>query len=447
MDYEKFKELIENKNYKLLIAELKDSRPADVADFLEEMDEKQALLIFRLLPKDTASDAFSHLSVERQLEISELVNEKELLTLINDLNFDDKVDLLEEMPAYVVKRILRNTNAVERKLINQFLMYPENSAGSLMTIELVELKKEMLVGEALDRIRQTGPDKETIYTCYITDAGRLLKGKVTLKDLVLSNVDNNLESIMSIDVISVNTHDDQEIIAELFKKYDLLALPVVDNEGRLVGIITIDDVVDVIVEENTEDIYKMAAIQPTDEEYISTGVFKLARKRILWLLILMISATFTGYIISSFEDALQSAVVLAVFIPMILGTGGNAGAQASTIIIRSIVLGEVALRDIIKVIWKEMRVSLMVGGVLSLFNFLRIYYVEKYSFEIALTVAVTLIFTVFFAKVLGGVLPIIAKKVKLDPAIMASPLITTIVDAASLIIYFYFAIWILGINR
>jgi magnesium transporter len=446
MDFEEINQLMTDKKYSILKKKLNDAQPADIAEFLDKLDEKQALLLFRLLPKGMAADVFSHLSVERQAEISDLVNEKELADILSDLYFDDKVDLLEEMPANVVKKILKNTSDVERKLINHFLMYPDNSAGSLMTIEFVDLKKEMLIGQALERVRKTSPDRETIYTCYVTDAHRHLEGIISLKDLVLSSDDIKVSDVMDTGPIFVNTHDDQEDIAEIFKKYDFLAVPVVDNEQRLVGIITIDDIVDVIEEETTEDIYKMAAIQPTDEGYINVGILMLARKRILWLLILMVSATITGYILESFESALQVEVALTFFIPMLMNTGGNAGAQASTIVIRSIVLGEVAFNDIFKVIWKEIRISTLVGITLAAFNFVRLYFIEHYEFSIALTVALTLVFTVMAAKIMGGVLPVFAKKLKLDPAIMASPLITTIVDVLSLIIYFNFAIRIIGIN-
>ncbi len=439
MDFEKISQLIQNKKFSELKNELKDARPVDIADFLDTLDEKQMLLAFRLLPKEIAADVFLYLSPQWQAELIDLVNEKELKGILSDLFFDDKVDLLEEMPANIVKKILKNTSDVERKLINQFLMYPDFSAGSLMTIEFVDLKKEMLVSEALDRVRRTAPDKETIYTCYVMDSQRHLEGIVSLKDLVLSKVDNQVGDIMRKEPLYAKTYDDQEYVASMFKRYDLLAVPVVDNELRLVGIITVDDIMDVMEDETTEDIYKMAAVQPTAEEYINTGVFTLAKKRILWLLILMVSATVTGYIIRNFEQTLQAVVVLTAFIPMLMDTGGNAGAQASTLVIRSIVLGEIAFQDMFKVIWKEIRISLLVGIVLAVINFLRIYLLEGYPAAIATTVAITLLFTVVVAKVTGGVLPLVAKKINLDPAIMASPLITTIVDAVALIIYFYCA--------
>ena len=446
MDLEMLRELMSNKAYSRLKNEMTASEPADIAEFIDELDEKQALLAFRLLPKNKAADVFSHLSVEKQLELSNLINENELTAIISDLDFDDKVDLLEEMPPDIVGRILRNTNAVERKLINQFLMYPENSAGSLMTIEYVELLKEMSVGEALEQIRKSAPDKETIYTCYVTDGQRRLEGIVTLKDMVLSRKDGTIGSIMKKDPVFVNTYDDQEHIAGIFKKYDLLTLPVTDNENRMVGIITIDDIVDVIEKENTEDFHKMAAIQAVGEEYMSAGVFTLARKRILWLLILMVSATFASMIIERYEDVLRWDVALTAFIPMLMNTGGSAGAQVSVLVIRSIVLNEVSFGDVFRIIWKETRVSVLVGVALAAISFLRIYYIERYAFGIAITVSLTLIITIIVAKIMGGTLPLMAKKVGFDPAVMASPLITTIVDAVSLIIYFTFATWILGIH-
>jgi len=446
VNYDIVNQLLANKDYITLKNELKNCQPVDIAQYLNDLNSKQTLLVFRLLPKELAADVFSHLSVKKQAELVELVNDTELKAILEDLFFDDKIDLLEEMPAYVVKKILKNTSSVERNLINQFLMYPEYSAGSLMTIEFVDLKKEMLVEDALNKIRRIGLDQETIYTCYVIDAERHLEGTITLKDLVLSPIDKKVGDIMEKDPLYVNTHDNQEHVADMFKKYDLLALPVVDNEKRLVGIITIDDIVDVIEEENTEDIYKMAAVQPTDEEYINAGVFTLASKRILWLIVLMVSATFTGYIIRYFEGTLQSVVALAAFIPMLMDTGGNAGSQACTLVIRSLVLGEISFKDIFKVLWKEIRISLLVGVVLSLLNFVRIYFIEGYPLNISITVSLTLIFTVIIAKMIGGTLPIIAKKLKLDPAIMAGPLITTIVDALALMIYFYIATRIILIS-
>ncbi len=448
MSFEKLENLynlIEDKKYNELKKSFEDLQPVDIAEFFEEIDEKHLLIAFRLLPKGVAADVFSYLSSDVQLKISGLVNEKEMSDILNDLYFDDKVDFLEEIPANIVRKILKNTSELERKMINQFLLYPEFSAGSIMTIEYVELKKEMLVGEAIESVRHAAPNKETIYTCYVIDAQRHLEGMVSLKNLILADDNIKVGDIMKQNIIFLNTHDDQENVAEQFKKYDLITAPVVDNEKRLVGIITIDDIVDVIEDEATEDFYKMAAVTPSGEEYIDSGVFHLASKRFGWLLLLMISATFTGYIIRSFEATLQSVVILTAFIPMLMNTGGNAGSQASTTVIRSVVLGEVEVKDFFKVLWKEMRISFLVGVVLALFNFVRIIFVQGHSVGIALIVSLTLVCTVILAKMIGGVLPLVAKKLKLDPTIMASPVITTVVDAITLIIYFSFAIWILGL--
>lgn len=364
---------------------------------------------------------------------------------MNEMYFDDMIDFIEEMPAHVVKKILKNTREEERALINQFLNYPENSAGSLMTIEYVDLRKDMTVGEAIKHIKETGIEKETIYTCYVIDSCRKLEGIISLRKLVICDENRKIEDIMNTDVIYVHTHDDQEVVASLFKKYDLIAIPVLDKEERLVGIITIDDIVDVIEQENTEDFQRMAGMEPSDIEYLDASVFTLAKNRIAWLLILMISATFTGRIIQRYEEVLQSVAILAAFIPMLMDTGGNAGSQSSTLVIRGLALEEIKTKDFFKVVFKELKVSFIVGVVLSLINFLRIYYIEKINFKVSLTVTITLFITIMLAKIVGGVLPIIARKLKLDPAIMASPLITTIVDAVALIVYFTCATMILGI--
>lgn len=445
MDERKIKMLLEQKKYRELREELIKMNPIDIEEILEEVDITVALMLFRMLPKDIAVDVFSYFPVDKQKEIVSCITDKELKYIIDELYFDDMIDLLEEMPANVVKKILLNSNQEERKRINQFLNYPQDSAGSLMTIEYVDLKKEMTVGEALAHIKETGLSKETVYTCYVTDSNRKLEGIVSLRKLVVSEENEIIKNIMNRDVIYVNTHDDQETVAALFRKYGFLALPVVDKENRLTGIITVDDIMDVIDKENTEDFQKMAAMSPSEDEYLDTGVFNLAKHRILWLLFLMISATFTQRIITKFEDVLQSTVLLASFIPMLMDTGGNAGSQSSTLVIRGIALGEVHPKDIGKVIWKEFRISIIVGVTLALVNFLRIYYIEKVGFNIAITVSITLFFTVVASKVIGGILPIAAKKLKIDPAIMASPLITTIVDALSLTVYFTIASLILHI--
>ena len=433
------KDYIEVKNYSAIKKALEDMQPADIAELLEELDTKNSLLVFRMLHKDVAVEVFAHLSVKQQTSFTLMIKEDELKEILEELYFDDKIDYLEEMPSSVVKKILKYSPETERKLINQFLNYPENSAGSLMTIELVDLKKELTIDEALLRIRRTALDKETIYTCYVTDNNRKLEGTVSLKDLVIAPGNKKVEDIMETDPIFVKTIDDQEEVANLFKKYDLLSVPVVDQENRLIGIITIDDIVDVIEEEASEDIQIMHGLAPSEEEYLKTDIITLAKQRIFWLLFLMLSATITGSIIESFQGSLEKAVGLAVFIPMLMGTGGNAGTQSSTLVIRGIALGEVVLSDISKVIWRELRISLMVGISLAVVNFVRVYYLGGNSFTVSVVVSVTLILTIMIAKVIGGVLPLIAKAISIDPAIMASPLISTIVDALTLLSYFKIA--------
>ncbi len=417
----------------------------DIAQLLEQLDEDNTLMVFRLLPKDIAAEVFSYMSYEEQQFIIESITDREIKFIIDELFLDDTIGLIEEMPANVVKKILKNANENTRKHINLLLKYPENSAGSIMTIEFVDLKKEMTVKEALEHIKKTGVDKETIDVCYVIDNNRKLEGIVPLRKLILSDENIKVSDIMDSNVISVNTHVDQEEIAALFKKYDLVAMPVVDNENRLVGIITIDDIVDVIEKENTEDFHKMAAIVPYEDEYLKTGVLRLAKNRILWLLILMISAMFTGRIILKYEALLQSCIALTAFIPMLMDTGGNAGSQAATLIIRGLALGEIQINDTLKIVWKEFRVAIIVGLVLSAVNFLRIYFLENADALVALTVSLSLFITVIMAKVIGCMLPIVAKRLKIDPAIMASPLITTIVDAMSLSAYFSIAIWLIGL--
>ena len=422
------------------LAKLKESlmeeNPVDIAELLEDLTKEQSLKIFRILPKDTSAEVFSYLSSEKQQEIVENITDEEICHIIDEMFIDDTVDFIEEMPANIVDKILQNTSSDTRKLINQFLKYPENSAGSVMTVEYVSLKSDMNIGQALNHIKKVGIDNETIDICYIIDNQRKLVGFISLKSLIFLDDILPLVDAMETNVISAITTDDQEFIASQFRKYDLTSMPVVDNEGRLVGIITIDDVVDVIDQENTEDFQKMAAMNPSDEEYLKESVFSLAKHRIIWLLVLMISATATGTIIRRYEEVLQSVVILAAFIPMLMDTGGNAGSQSSTLIIRGIALGEIQLKDIGKILWKEFRVSLIVGITLAAVNFLRIYYIDRAGLTISLVVCASLLFTVVIAKVVGGVLPIMAKAFKLDPAIMASPLITTIVDACALVVYF-----------
>ncbi|KAJ52633.1 magnesium transporter [Clostridium tetanomorphum DSM 665] len=438
-------ELIQQKNFTKVREKIIKLNSVHIGEIIENLDVSEAILIFRMLPKDLVVDVFNYINNDFQEKIISSITDKEIENIIDQIYFDDMIDLLEEMPAKVVKKILQYSNVEERKLINEFLNYPESSAGSLMTIEYVDLKKTMTVKEALEHIKATGVNKETIYTCYVIDANRKLEGIISLRHLILSDYEAKIEDIMKSDVVYVNTHKDQEEVAKVFKKYDLIAVPVVDMEDRLTGIITIDDIVDVIEQENTEDFQKMAAMAPSEKEYLNTGVWKLAKNRLMWLIILMISATFTGNIIKSFENVLQSVVLLTAFIPMLMDTGGNAGSQSATLVIRSIALGEIKRKDVLKVMWKELRVSLIVGILLSIINFLRIYYIERVPLNISLTVCITLIFTVILAKVVGAILPMLAKKLNLDPAIMASPLITTVVDATSLIVYFSVAKILLGI--
>lgn len=369
---EQLLELLENKEYIKLRDLLIEMNHVNIAEILEELDTNNQLVIFRILPKDTAVLVFSYLSTDTQEAIIHAITDKEVKTLIDELYFDDMIDLLEEMPANIVKKILRNVSEEERSLVNQFLKYPENSAGSLMTIEYVDLKRDITVKDALQKIKRIGLEKETVYTCYVIDQNRKLEGIVSLRELVVSPDDTLISDLMTTDVIYVHTNDDQEEVAKVFKKYGFLALPVVDTEKRLVGIITFDDIMKVIEEESTEDIYKMAAIVPSEETYMSSSIFHLARNRITWLLFLMISATFTGYIIRNYEATLSSQVILASFIPMLMDTAGNAGSQASTLIIRGLSLGEVKIKDIFKIIFKEFRISLIVGLILSSINLIRI---------------------------------------------------------------------------
>ncbi|MDO4589505.1 MAG: magnesium transporter [Fusobacterium sp.] len=427
---------LENNQLAKLKEILIEENPVDIAELFEDLQKDQCLKLFRILPKDTAAETFSYLSSEKQQEIVENITDEEIKHIINEMFIDDTVDFIEEMPANIVDKILQNTSADTRQLINQFLKYPENSAGSVMTVEYVSLKSDMNIGQALNHIKKVGINNETIDICYVIDNQRKLVGFISLKSLIFLDDVIPLVDAMETNVISAITTDDQEVIASLFRKYDLTSMPVVDNEGRLVGIITIDDVVDVIDQENTEDLQKMAGMNPSDEEYLKESVFSLAKHRIVWLLVLMISATATGTIIRRYEEVLQSVVILAAFIPMLMDTGGNAGSQSSTLIIRGIALGEIQLTDIGKILWKEFRVSLIVGTTLALVNFLRIYFIDKAGMTISLVVCASLLFTVVIAKVVGGILPILAKAFKLDPAIMASPLITTIVDACALVVYF-----------
>ena len=431
------------------LAELKEilinENPIDIADVFEDFPKEKYLIIFKLLPKDFSSEVFSYLSPEKQQDVIENITDDEIKFIVEDMYLDDTVDFIEEMPANIVDKILKNTSSDKRKLINQMLKYPENSAGSVMTVEYISFKDNYTVKQAIEYYRKVAIDKEETDICFVTDTKKKLVGIISLKTLILSKDDSYIQDEMDTNFVSVLTLDDQEEIAALFRKYDLTTMPVVDHEDRLVGVITVDDIVDVIDQENTEDIQKMAAMNPSDEEYLKESVLSLAKHRILWLLVLMISATFTGLVIKKYEDILQSAVYLAVFIPMLMDTGGNAGSQSATLVIRGIALEEIEFSDIFKVIWKELRVSILVGFILSAVNFIRIYYFTNSSLETSLVVAISMFLTVIMAKVVGGVLPLIAKSLKIDPAIMASPLITTIVDTAALIIFFKLSVIFLHI--
>ena len=432
------KKLIERNKLLELSEYLQEMNAVDIATNMTELDDRDLVLLFRILSKDLSAEVFSYLNKELQQRIIESINDREVMQIVDKLFLDDTVDFIEEMPANIVKKVLRNASPKKRELINQFLNYQDDSAGSMMTIEFVDLKEEMTVKEAIEHTRKTGMNKETIETCFIIDKERHLKGTLGLRELILNDESCSVHELMETNVISVKTNEDQEQVAPLFKTYDLVSMPVVDKENRLVGIITIDDVVDIIEQENTEDFQKMAAMEPNEEPYLKTPIFSLAKHRIIWLLVLMISATVTGRIIQGFEEVIQS-------VAMLMDTGGNAGSQSSTLIIRGLALGEITTNDYLKIMFKELRVGFIVAIVLAFVNFLRIILFERVDMMVALTVCGSLFCTVIIAKVVGGLLPIIAKKLKFDPAIMASPLITTIVDAFALFIYFMLAQLLLGI--
>ncbi len=441
---EELLELVETKQYTILRQELSEMNEADIASFLQTLEEEDMLKIFRILPKTLAADVFSYLPIEEEQMIITSLSDREAANIVNNLMADDATDLLEEMPANIVKRILANANSETRRDINHLLRYPEDSAGSIMTVEYVDLKENITVSDAINRIRNVGLDSETINICYVLDVKRKLVGTVALRYLLLSDPDAIIGDIMHENVISLNTLMDQEEVARQFQKYDFTAMPVVDNENRLVGIITVDDVVDILQEEATEDMEKMAAIVPSDKSYMKTGVFETFTKRIPWLLLLMVSATFTGGIIASFEDALSACATLTVYIPMLMDTGGNAGGQASVTIIRGLSLNEIAFRDIFRVIWKEARVSILCGITLSAANFAKLMLLDRVDIKIAIVVCLTLVAAVLVAKLVGCVFPMVAKRIGFDPAVMASPFITTIVDAISLLIYFQIASHVLA---
>ena len=439
-------ELLDSREFGRIRVLFTAMEPADIAELLGEIDEQRLPILFRILPKELAAETFVEIDSDEQELLINAFSERELHDVVEELFVDDAVDIIEEMPANVVKRILRHTDSEMRNSINEILRYPKDSAGSIMTTEYVSLKKDMTVSEAFDRIRRTGVDKETIYTCYVTDTDRKLIGLVTVKELLLSPYNTVINTIMEKNIISVETLDDKEEVANMFDKYDFMSLPVVDKENRLVGIVTFDDAIDVIQEENTEDIQKMGALQPIEETYLKTPVWRHAKNRIVWLLLLMLSATITGSIIENYEAAFTALPILVAFIPMLMDTGGNCGAQSSTMIIRGLALDEITPKDIMKIMFKEIRIAVVVGLILAAVNTLRIYimYSGQDPLFLSAVTGLSLIATVVIAKMLGGVLPILAKLCKLDPALMASPLITTIVDTCSVIIFFNIALWIMS---
>ena len=451
-DIDQLLELVENKQFRRLKELLSEMNEVDIAEFMDEVPPEKLIVVFRLLPKELAADVFTYLEdSEDQEKLIGALSDQELRAILDELYLDDTVDIIEDMPANVVSRILRNTDAATRSQINQLLKYPEDSAGSIMTTEFVYLHPDATVEESFARIRKVGVDKETIYTCYVTRR-RQLEGVVTVKNLLLSSYETKIRDIMETNVLSVTTHEDKEDVAQMFSKYDLTALPVVDAENRLVGIITVDDAMDVIEEETTEDFEKMAAILPSDKPYLKTGVLETVKSRIPWLMLLMLSATFTGIIITSFESALAACVVLTSFIPMLSGTGGNSGSQSSTAIIRALSLDEVDLSDVLAVVWKEVRVAAMCGVCLGAANFVKMLLIDRslmhnpeVTIAVAAVVSLTLVLTVICAKVVGCTLPLAAERIGIDPAVMAAPFITTVVDALSLLIYFAIATRILGI--
>ena len=437
MDKDIFVKLLAQREFKAVRSILDVMNEVDIASLLSTLSDKELALAFRLIPKDKAAEVFSNMDTSMQTYLVTMFTEKELKELLDDLYMDDTVDMLEELPANLVKRILATVSASDRSMINQLLNYPEDSAGSIMTTEYVDLREELTVGQAMAHIKKTGIHKETIYTCYITERRKLI-GIVSAKDLMTTDDDVPIKDLMETEIISVHTHADQEQVAQLFTKYDLLALPVLDKDGRMVGIVTFDDAMDVMVDEATEDITKMAAINPSEKTYFETSVFQHAKNRIPWLLILMFTSIITGTIITRYENAFAAIPLLVSFIPMLMDTGGNCGSQSATLIIRGIALDEIRFTDLFKVMFKEFRISLIVGAFLAVANGVRIF-IQYHNPGLAVVIACSLMGTVIMAKLVGCVLPLLAKKVNLDPAIMASPLITTLVDTFSILIYFNIA--------
>ncbi|MCI7658692.1 magnesium transporter [Flintibacter sp.] len=445
MDIQALLELLERRDLHALRAALLEENEVDIAEFLEELPQDKIVVVFRALPKEMAAEVFSNLEPDTQQVIIQSATDQEVSAIVEELYVDDAVDMLEELPANVVKRVLKAARPDTRKLINQFLNYPDNSVGSIMTAEFTDLKQSMTVAQAIAHIRRTGENSESVYTCYVTDAGRRLEGVLTIKELLLAQDEQLIADLMETDVITAETTEDQEEAVARMMKYDFISLPVVDKEGRLVGIVTVDDVMDVMEEEATEDFEKMAAMAPSEKPYLKTSVLSLAKHRILWLLVLMISGMITGGILGQYEAAFAAMPLLVTFIPMLTDTGGNAGSQSSTLVIRGMAVGEIQPKDFAKVFWKELRVSMLVGVVLSAVNFVRLIITYPGNHMVALTVALALFVTVLLAKTVGGVLPMVAKLCHADPAIMAAPLITTIVDAISLVVYFRIACALLPI--
>jgi magnesium transporter len=449
-NFAELEKLIDEKQFNHLREGITDIEPADIAAMIEQLPTEKTVVFFRVLPKDFAADVFANLEPENQQSLVEQLSDSELSAVIEEMFLDDAVDFIEEMPAIIAKKVLARATPETRNQINRILRYKPDSAGTIMTVEYVHLKRNLTVEEAFTKIRKVGPDKETIYTCYVTDPARRIEGVISVKTLLLSEPEQLLGDIMDTNLILVHTDDDREKVARLFEKYDFLSIPVVDSEHRIVGIITIDDIIDVVHEEATEDMQKMAAMLPSDKPYLKTSVTRLGINRIVWLIVLMVTAMVTGGIIESFEHAIGALPLLTVFIPLLMDTGGNSGSQSATMVIRGMALGEITPGDFFRIIWKEMRTGLLVGAILSSINFLRVWLTymnnpeySEHIMRISAVVSFTLLFTVVVANIVGGMLPILAKKLKIDPAVMAAPLITSIVDALALIVYFSLATFML----
>lgn len=444
MEIEEVKKLLEEKKFNKLKSELKEMQSADIPSLLEDLEKENVIKLFRILSKEQAGEAFSYMEPYMKEKLIQNLTDAELKNVIDELFMDDTVDLVEEMPSNVVKKILKVVNKEDRKIINELLKYPEDSAGSIMTTEFVDLKETMTIEQALQRIRDIGINSETIDTCYVLNKDRILLGTVNIKEILISKKETLIKNLMETNIVSVNTMEDQEEVTKVFNKYDYYALPVVDNENRLVGIITVDDAINVLQDEVSEDFEKMAAIKPNEKGYFETSVFKHAKNRIVWLLVLMLSAAITGGIITQYEEAFSVVPLLVAFIPMIMDTGGNCGSQSSTLIIRGLATDEIELKDVFKVLWKEIRVSLIVGATLAIVNGIRIF-IQYQNLQMSIVIGLTLIVTVAIAKTLGCLLPLLAKRLKLDPAIMAAPLITTLVDTFSILVYFQIATMVMNI--